>query len=37
MAENFDVFDFSLSQSEVNAISQLERAGRVDSHPDTVN
>jgi 2,5-diketo-D-gluconate reductase A len=37
MAENFDVFDFTLSASEVKAISSLERAGRVGSHPNDVN
>jgi len=37
MAENFDVFDFELSQSQVDAISALERGGRVGSHPDDVN
>jgi 2,5-diketo-D-gluconate reductase A len=36
MAENFDVFDFELSQSEVAAISALERAGRVGGDPNTV-
>jgi 2,5-diketo-D-gluconate reductase A len=36
MAENFDVFDFELSQSEVAAISALERAGRVSGDPNTV-
>ncbi|AWB94827.1 2,5-diketo-D-gluconic acid reductase [Agromyces badenianii] len=37
MAENFDVFDFELSASEVEAITALEREGRVSSHPDEVN
>jgi 2,5-diketo-D-gluconate reductase A len=37
MAENFDVFDFDLTQSQTEAISALERGGRVGSHPDDVN
>jgi 2,5-diketo-D-gluconate reductase A len=37
MAENFDVFDFALSDAEVTAISALEREGRVSAHPDEVN
>ncbi|MCI2959399.1 aldo/keto reductase [Agromyces atrinae] len=37
MAENFDVFDFELSDSEVAALSALEREGRVGGHPDEVN
>jgi 2,5-diketo-D-gluconate reductase A len=37
MAENFDVFDFELSQAQVAAITALERGGRVSSHPDDVN
>lgn len=39
MAENFDVFDFDLSGSELAAITALERGGdgRVGSHPDEVN
>jgi len=37
MAENFDVFDFALTGAEEQAISALERAGRVGSHPDDVN
>ncbi|MGW9630769.1 aldo/keto reductase [Agromyces sp. NPDC055520] len=36
MAENFDVFDFELSAPEMQAITALERAGRVGSHPDEV-
>ena len=36
MAENFDVFDFELSDAEVQAITALEREGRVGSHPDDV-
>ena len=34
MAENFDVLDFELSTAEVQAITELEREGRVGSHPD---
>ncbi|WP_157002041.1 aldo/keto reductase [Agromyces laixinhei] len=34
MAENFDVFDFELSEAEMGAITALEREGRVGSHPD---
>ncbi|MFC9558941.1 aldo/keto reductase [Agromyces sp. NPDC056965] len=37
MAENFDVFDFELSDAEVQAITALEREGRVGSHPDNVD
>jgi 2,5-diketo-D-gluconate reductase A len=37
MAENFDVFDFELSDVEVAAITALEREGRVSSHPDDVD
>ncbi|GAA3888572.1 aldo/keto reductase [Leifsonia kafniensis] len=37
MAENFDVLDFSLTKSEVAAISALERVGRVSAHPNEVN
>ncbi|MBM7831492.1 2,5-diketo-D-gluconate reductase A [Agromyces cerinus] len=37
MAENFDVFDFELSDAEVQAITALEREGRVGSHPDDVD
>lgn len=37
MAENFDVFDFELSASELAAITALERVGRVSAHPDEVN
>lgn len=35
--QNFDVFDFELSEAEVEAITALEREGRVSSHPDEVN
>lgn len=39
MVENFDVFDFALTNDEFAAITALERGdeGRVGSHPDTVN
>ncbi len=37
MIENFDVFDFELSRTELNTISSLERAGRVSAHPNDVN
>ena len=37
MAENFDVFDFELSHTEVATISALERGGRVSAHPNEVN
>ncbi|GAA1792996.1 aldo/keto reductase [Agromyces lapidis] len=37
MAENFDVFDFELGEPEMNAITALEREGRVSAHPDEVN
>jgi len=37
MAENFNVFDFELTRTEVTMISALERAGRVSAHPNEVN
>ncbi len=37
MKENFDVFDFELTRTEVTMISALERAGRVSAHPNDVN
>ena len=37
IAENFDVFGFELTADEVDAITGLEREGRVSSHPDEVN
>ncbi|TFD91277.1 aldo/keto reductase [Cryobacterium serini] len=37
MTENFDVFDFELTRTEVTMISALERAGRVSAHPNEVN
>lgn len=37
MAENFDVFGFELSESEMRSITALEREGRVSSHPDDVS
>ena len=37
MTENFDVFDFVLTHTEVTMISALERAGRVAAHPNEVN
>jgi 2,5-diketo-D-gluconate reductase A len=37
MAENFDVFDFELTHTEVTMITALERAGRVAAHPNDVN
>ncbi|WP_350349366.1 aldo/keto reductase [Agromyces sp. G08B096] len=37
MVENFDVFDFELSEAEMGAITELEREGRVSAHPDEVN
>ncbi|MCX7521738.1 aldo/keto reductase [Microbacterium sp. STN6] len=37
MAENFDVFDFELSRAELDAITALERGGRVASSPADVN
>ncbi|QTX04044.1 aldo/keto reductase [Agromyces archimandritae] len=35
--QNFDVFGFELSDAEMDAITALERDGRVGSHPDEVN
>lgn len=36
MAENFDLFDFALDEAEMQAITALEREGRVSAHPDEV-
>ena len=36
IAENFDILDFALTDAEVQAISALDRGGRVGSHPDDV-
>ncbi|PSL36463.1 2,5-diketo-D-gluconate reductase A [Labedella gwakjiensis] len=35
--ENLDLFGFELTADEINAISGLERGGRVSAHPDEVN
>lgn len=35
--ENLDLFGFELTADEVEAISALERGGRVSAHPDEVN
>ena len=37
MTENFNVFDFDLTHTEVTMISALERSGRVSAHPNEVN
>ncbi|MCU1635589.1 MAG: 2,5-diketo-D-gluconic acid reductase [Cryobacterium sp.] len=37
MQENFEVFGFELSEAQVAAISDLERDGRVGSHPNELN
>jgi 2,5-diketo-D-gluconate reductase A len=37
IAENFDVFDFELSDGEMAAIDSLDANKRVGSHPDEVN
>jgi 2,5-diketo-D-gluconate reductase A len=37
MAENFDVFDFTLTDAELGAITALERGGRVGAHPNELN
>jgi 2,5-diketo-D-gluconate reductase A len=37
MAENFDVFDFALTDDEMAALTGLEREGRVGAHPDEFN
>jgi len=36
IVENADVFDFSLTQSEVADLDAFEGVGRIGSHPDTV-
>jgi diketogulonate reductase-like aldo/keto reductase len=35
--ENFDVFDFSLTSGEINAICTLETGERIGANPDTMN
>lgn len=37
MVENFEVFDFELTEAEMASITALEREGRVGSHPSEVN
>jgi 2,5-diketo-D-gluconate reductase A len=37
MVENFNVFDFGLTEAEQASVTALERGGRVGSHPDEVN
>lgn len=37
MAENFDLFDFALTEEQMRAISALERAGRVSASPYELN
>lgn len=37
MVENFEVFDFALTDAELAAITSLEREGRVGSDPNTVD
>ena len=37
MVENFDVFDFELTDAEQASITALERVGRVGGDPNTVN
>lgn len=37
IAENFDVFDFSLSDDDVAALSALDSDGRIGPHPDEFN
>jgi 2,5-diketo-D-gluconate reductase A len=37
LVENADVFDFALTDAEMAAITALEAAGRVGSHPDAVS
>lgn len=37
MIENLQVFDFELTPSQLDAITALERGGRVSLHPDEVN
>lgn len=37
IAENFDIFDFELSAAEEQAITALERGGRVGGDPDQIN
>jgi 2,5-diketo-D-gluconate reductase A len=37
IVENFEIFDFELSDSEQESITALEKDGRVGGHPDEVN
>ena len=37
MEQNFDVFDFELTDAEVAAIDALENGGRVSADPAEVN
>lgn len=37
IAENFDVFDFQLTDQQMDAITALEREGRVSADPNEVN
>jgi 2,5-diketo-D-gluconate reductase A len=37
MEENFEIFDFALSEEDMNRISALDRDGRTGPHPDTYN
>ena len=37
MAQNFDVFDFELTDAEVASIDSLENGGRVSGDPAEVN
>lgn len=37
LVENADVFDFALTEDEIDGITALEAAGRVGSHPDAVS
>jgi 2,5-diketo-D-gluconate reductase A len=37
IVENFEIFDFELSDAEQQSITDLEKNGRVGGHPDEVN
>jgi 2,5-diketo-D-gluconate reductase A len=37
LEENFDIFDFTLSEEDMNRISALDRDERTGPHPDTYN
>jgi diketogulonate reductase-like aldo/keto reductase len=37
MLENADIFDFEISQEDIEAMKELEALGRTGAHPDTAD